>query len=155
MESEITRSVRRLSAAYRDAEKRLGMAATCIIGPMHRQRRKWDDNEGCMPTRLVVTTGNPLHAGREYNRGVHSPDQIYHLQAHVWWQTRAHAEQVKDWLEARVKPDPLLNGWWDVDAWMWEVMFGEAAKALKYEAWGDEARDLRIESEARKPARRR
>lgn len=140
------------SRAYLDAEHRLSFAALCVIGPHHRQRRRWDDNEGAMPTRLVVTSGDPANASRDYNRGVHSPDQIYHTLAYAYWQSREHAERVKDWLEERLKPDPMLHGWWNMEAWQWEIMVGEAAKELRFNSWDESAK---VEAVAREAARRR
>ncbi len=151
-EAEITEALRELdhSHAYKAAAKALGFAALCIVSTVGRQRRRWDDNEGAHPTRLVVTTGDPRRAVETYNRGVHSIEGVYHTLAHIWLPSRAHGERMKAWIEEQIKADPMLNGWSDLAPWQFEIMFGAAAEALRYDAFDDNEKHRRVLARARR-----
>ena len=149
---QITEAIKRLtsSRSYKIAETELAFAALCIVGTAGRQRRRWDDNEGGHPTRLVVTTGEPRKAPETYNRGVHSVEGIYHTLAYVWLPSRTHGERMKAWIEDQIKADPMLNGWSDLAPWQFEIMFGAAADALRFDTFDDNEKHRRVLARARK-----
>lgn len=151
-EEEFEEAIARIrkSRSFLAAEKELGFAALCIVGTATRQRRTWDDNEGVLPVRLVVTTGDPEHAPRDYNRGVHSVGGIYHTMAYVWLRSRAEAEALRECINKTLKPDPLLNGWCDVESWQMEILFGSAAAEVGAEVFDENERVKRILRKARR-----
>ena len=146
---EAIRQLRR-SRSYLDAEKALGFAAVCVVGTMGRQRRRWDDNEGSHPTRLVVTMDVPHKAAAAYNRGVHSADGIYHVLAHYWLLSREHAERLTQWVYEQIEADPMLNGWVNLEPWHFEILIGMAAQRLKYATFDDDEKHRRIVAKLRK-----
>lgn len=128
----------------RRAEAVLEFAALCVVGTISRQMRQKGDNHGVHPTRLVVTTADPYGAAETYNRGVHSVGAIYHTLAYVYWPSRDHGERARDWIEEQVRGERLLHGWYDVEPWQWEIMFGEAARALSVAAFDERERSMRV-----------
>lgn len=138
------------SRAFKKAEEALGIAALCVVGTFDRQPRGFGDNQGCHPSRLVVTTGDPRRAPDNFNRGIHSVGALYYTQAHVYWHARKYADDAKDWIEKQVAGERMLNGWTDLEPWQWEIMFSEAAVAIGVECFGDEERTRRVWARARK-----
>lgn len=151
---QITDAVKKLtsSRAYKTAESELDFAALCIVGTFDRVPRSFGDNEGAHPVRLVVTTGSPAMAPETYNRGNHSVGFLYHTLAYTYLNTRVHAEKMKAWLDEQLRFEPMLNGWYDGDAWQFEIMFGEAAKALGFETFDEDEKMRRVLARARRGA---
>ena len=143
----------RRSVAYRKAEERLGFAALCVVGTMDRQPRRFGDNEGVHPSRLVVTTGDPARAPDHYNRGVHSVGAIYHTQAYVYWPSRDHAERAKGWIEKQVGGERLLNGWTSLEPWVWEIMFNEASQEIQSPCFDEAEKRRRVAAEMMRVSR--
>lgn len=140
----------RRSRAYAEAERQLGFAAVCVVGTAGRQRRRWDDNEGAHPTRLVVTTDAPHKAGVLYNRGVHSADGVYHTHAHVWLRTREHAERLVAWVYDEIRAEPMMHGWTNLEPWHFELLLGMGAERMKFEVFDDEQKQRRVLAKLRK-----
>jgi len=140
------------SRAFKTHEVQTDFAALCVVGTFDRQPRSFGDNQGVHPSRLVVTTGDPKKAPDIFNRGIHSVGAIYHTQAYVYWKSRKHAEDAKKWIEDQVKPVALLHGWTDLEPWQWEIMFNEAAGALKYDAFDENEKARRIWARAKRGA---
>lgn len=150
-EAQITEALKKLtnSQAYKAAESKLGFAALCVVGTMDRVARRFGDNEGAHPTRLVVTIGDPKKAPEIYNRGVHSDEGIYHTLAYVFVPSRSHGERMKSWIEEQVGAEMLLNGWADIQPWQFEIMFGAAAEALRFDTFDDNGKVQRVLAKAR------
>lgn len=138
------------SRAYKHAEEQLGYAAVCIVGTPGPQRRSWQDNQGAYPTRIVVTTDDPKKAPQVFNRGVHSADGIYHTLAYVYVRSRDHGERLKGWLEAQVAGEPMINGWGNLEAWQYEILFGSACEALGFELFDESEKQRRIWERAKR-----
>ena len=136
------------SRSFREASKKLEFVALCIIGTVGRVRRAWDDNEGAQPIRLVVTAGDPKDSVKPYNRGVHSHDGLYVLHAYVYLESEYHAARVKEWIEGKAGEE-LLFGWKDAEPWVFELLVGDAVRALNFEAFDRGERDRRIAAAAR------
>lgn len=141
------------SRAFKKAEAICGFAAVCIVGTHGPQRRSWSDNSGGYPTRIVVTTDDPAKAAQIFNRGVHSVDGIYHTLAHVYVASREAGERVKEWLEAQVSGEPMINNWRDCEAWQYEILFGAASETLGIEMFDEKERSRRIWLRATRPSR--
>lgn len=137
------------SRAHRHAEETLAYAALCVIGTFDRQPRSFGDNQGVHPSRLVVTTGDPTKAPEVYNRGVHSVGALYHTQAYVWWRSKEHAGRAKEWIEQQVGGEVLLNHWYSVEPWQWEIMFNEASVVLGFECFDEGEKQRRVMAKAR------
>ena len=138
------------SRAYKHHEEQLGYAALCVIGTFDRQPRSFGDNQGVHPSRLVVTTVDPRKAPEVYNRGVHSVGALYHTRAYVWWKSKEHAGRAKEWIEQQVGGEELLNHWYSVEPWQWEIMFNEASIALGLECFDESEKQRRIWERAKK-----
>lgn len=138
------------SRAFKKAEESLGIAALCVVGTFDRQPRRFGDNEGVHPSRLVVTTKDPMRAADIFNRGVHSVGALYHTQAHVYWPDATVGDRAKQWIEKQVSGEKLLHGWTSLEIWQWELMFNEASEAIGVKCFGDEERTRRIWARVRK-----
>jgi hypothetical protein len=138
----------------RHVEDDLAFCAVCIVGTARKVPRDFGDNEGAQPLRIVVTTGNPQHAPRVFNRGVHSPGFVYVLHAYVYVRTEEHGNRLKDAMEKSMDSytETMLHGWEDGEPWMLELLLGQAVEELGYDVWDEQGKQDYI---ARAAKRRR
>lgn len=143
------------SRAWKKAEDGCGIAALCLVTTADLQPRYMGDNEGVHPSRLVVTTKDPKDAIDKYIPGVHSDAGLYYTRAYVYWPTFQHAKLAKSWIEKTEEYQHLrlLNGWWNIDPWQFEMAIKDAAAAIGEPYFDGRERALRIWAIAKRGSR--
>lgn len=96
LEDEIVAFTRRTKAEAK-AEERLDFRAVALIGYERAVPRAFGDNQGMWPCRLVITkTPRTVHKKPDTEQPFHPIKLI----AYIWTKSEAHAERLKDRMEA-------------------------------------------------------
>ena len=123
------------NATWGEERRRAAFVAVCLIGVEERVPRKFGDNAGVWPVKVVTTQKPYIEAGRSDRE---SPIHRVRVLDLVWTESKAHAMRLREALNILLlgvgnDTRELRHGWRDIDgdpAVTWAILLGEAIRML-------------------------